>query len=253
LIISVAMITHKLTPWLYNGLTLDVGLLAPFFLVVILALAMDNSWLSGLLSRPAMVLLGDASYALYILHVPVRWLVERALALAGLNIPFSTMYAVYMPLMVLLSMAVFILIERPARDWLREHIGRMPMMLLDLVLIAAAVWASFALRLGARAEDFANAETLALRSAPILYFVALVAFRFYKGGGAAWKSLIPAVVLGALAMMGLMYLASESGWVELFSRSLLLLDAALTFLFILAARWLLRLWKPRARLAGEQA
>ena len=250
-LISLAMIGYKVSPRLYSGLTLDVGLLAPFFLVVILALAMDNSRLSGWLSGPAMVLLGDASYALYILHVPVRWLVERSLDLAGIAVAFPMMYAIYMPLMVLLSIGVFVFIERPARDWIREHMDRLPLILLDLGLIAAGIWAGFVLRLRAQVADFPLTETFALRTGLVLYFLALVAARSYRGYGVAWKSLVPAVAAGSLALTVLMYYAWKVGWVEAFPRVALLLGAALSLGLMLGSRYLLRLWRPRGQLAGE--
>jgi hypothetical protein len=50
-----------------------------------------------------------------------------------------------------------------------------------------------------------------------------------------------------------MYLAFVSGWVEGFPRTVLALNAALTFILILASRLLLRLRRPRAGFVEEQA
>src|SRR5687768_12205757 len=61
------------------GLQPMSGLLAPFFVLFISTLALDQTRLSKILSHRWLVALGETSFALYILHVPVIWLYERAL------------------------------------------------------------------------------------------------------------------------------------------------------------------------------
>ncbi len=252
-LVSLALMGRYLRPALFAGFSLDVGILAPLFLVIILTLALDTTRLSRWMSSPRLVLLGDASYALYILHVPVRWWIERGVAALGNPISFETMYYLYMPFMIALSVAVFVWIERPARDWLRLNMNKLPLMLMDILLVALAVWAGFALRLGGGQDSFQHARLYAFRTAPVLYFLALLAFRFYDQGRSPYLRLGLAAGAGTVALAAFMYFAWTAGWVEGFSRIILLLIAVLTFGLILGSRLLLRLWKPQVILAGKQA
>jgi peptidoglycan/LPS O-acetylase OafA/YrhL len=229
-------------PAWFGTFFLNNGLLAPFFLLIVLTLALDNTRISKLMSHPWLVLLGDASYALYILHVPVRWLFERGLALTGIALPYTTMYTIYLPIMIVLSVLTFIYIERPARDWLRQNMRKLPLILLDLVLIAGAVWVSFALALGGNVGSYARTETFATRIGLTVFFVALLIFRYYASG--SWRSLIFASALGSLTLAGFMILAASAGWVEGLPRAALLLTVTLIFVFIFSSRFLIRRWKP---------
>lgn len=93
-------------------------LLAPFG-VLILGFAWDGP-LTRLLSRPLPVLLGEASFALYMTHHMLFRLIDPLLAGlgAGIALPLAVLTA------VLVSVAVFLLFERPVRALLnRPFIG----------------------------------------------------------------------------------------------------------------------------------
>lgn len=53
------------------------GLIAPLFLSIIVLLALNKSWLSTVFSLPIFVLLGEASYSLYILQKPLHGIYEK--------------------------------------------------------------------------------------------------------------------------------------------------------------------------------
>jgi len=91
------------------------GLLAPIFGLVIWRLCF-SSRISAALSVPALLLLGEASYALYITHYPVMQFVQRYLASA----PVSVQFAIYVSCAVGISIAVFLVIERRARTLIRR-------------------------------------------------------------------------------------------------------------------------------------
>jgi len=240
--VSALLIGRKIAPAWFGNFFIDNGLLAPFFLIVVLTLALDDTKISKIMSHPWLVLLGDASYALYILHVPVRWLFERFLALTGSTMSYETMYSIYLPIMIVLSILVFIYIERPARDWLRQNMRKLPLILLDLVLIAGAVWMSFAVALGNHADSFARTQTFVLRIGLAVFFVALLIFRYYAS--ASWRSLVLATGLGSLALSGLLYIALRAQWVEGFPRVTMLLTVTLIFVSIFASRFVIRRWNP---------
>ncbi|MEP7136274.1 MAG: acyltransferase family protein [Chloroflexota bacterium] len=223
--------------------SLDTGLLAPFFLIIILALATDTTRLSRGLSHPWLVLLGNASYALYILHVPFRWILERFLADMGSTIPYNVMYLVYAPTSIVICVFVYKYIERPARDWLRTHTHVLPWILLDIILITTMTWLSFTLRLGAGISGFVRTQTFALRVGLVVFFLFMLIFRFYTTN--SWRSLAPAILSGTVVLAGFIYYASTKGWVENFSRSIVLLIPILIFSSIYLSRSLFRFLRPK--------
>ena len=237
-----ALIIRDLIPTFFRSFSLDVGLLAPFFLIIILTLASDTTRLSKALSHPWLVRLGDASYALYILHVPLRWLLERFLISIHTTMTYGFMFSFYVPAVVIISILVFVYIERPARDWLRQNFHKVPLILLDLVLIAGAVWVGFALLLGDNVSSFARTETFALRMGLTVFFLALLIFRYYASG--SWRSLVFATVLGSVLLAGFMYFARHAKWVEGFPRAALVLAVALIFVALFSSRLLIRRWRP---------
>ena len=52
------------------------GLLAPLFALLIYSLAEGKGWLARCLSLPFLVLLGEASYGIYILQIPVSYVLR---------------------------------------------------------------------------------------------------------------------------------------------------------------------------------
>ncbi|MEO6981742.1 MAG: acyltransferase [Edaphobacter sp.] len=91
------------------------GLLAPLFGLMILAFASGNRLISSLFSANWLVVLGEGSYALYLIHVPIgaifrRW-IERYDA---------PMFLVYVGVTVGLSVVILKCLETPARRWILE-------------------------------------------------------------------------------------------------------------------------------------
>jgi len=96
------------------------GLLSPVYAALIVSLARGGDPLSKLLSHPALVLLGESSYATYILHVPI------ALWLSHLLDPVH--HVVLLPLlfgitMLVLPVIVLLTFERPARTLIRSRLS----------------------------------------------------------------------------------------------------------------------------------
>jgi peptidoglycan/LPS O-acetylase OafA/YrhL len=91
-----------------------VGILSPIWAVLLIYLALDKSLLAVCLSAPPIVLLGEASYAVYLYQTPVR----RALD----TLPFSSMVtgALAFGVLIIASILSFIWFERPVRAMLRR-------------------------------------------------------------------------------------------------------------------------------------
>ena len=67
------------------------------------------------LSIPVFVLLGEASYSLYLIHIPV-WNAFIGLGGSGQSIG----YGIYILALVAASIVVYFVIERPFRWWIRH-------------------------------------------------------------------------------------------------------------------------------------
>jgi peptidoglycan/LPS O-acetylase OafA/YrhL len=98
---------------------LSHGVLAPIFGVIILALASGNRMLHSILSVEWLVVLGDASYALYLLHVPVSYIFRRFIE--NYQTPG---FIVYIAVTIGLSVISLKWFETPTRRWLLRHWSR---------------------------------------------------------------------------------------------------------------------------------
>jgi len=215
----------------------DSGIFAPLFLIMILAISLDQTRLSTLFRKPAFVLLGDASYSIYILHIPVRWILEQYVESHGtiLSRPYFFYYA-YFFITVGLSILAFKLIEAPSRTFLRDFFRRVfplpPLFLWDLLVISISVVSSFILRLGPSAVIRKNIY-LFLAALAILIFVRTIAFaitRLYaKVDQPAIlidiaKAVLWPVALGTMLGAALWFVLYRGGLLDSFSRSILLME-----------------------------
>lgn len=78
-----------------------------------------EDWLSRFLARPTLVLLGASSYALYLLHVSLIVMLSEFLS------PMLRLI-LQLPVLIAISVGVLILVEEPARRWLRFWLGERP-------------------------------------------------------------------------------------------------------------------------------
>jgi peptidoglycan/LPS O-acetylase OafA/YrhL len=99
------------------------GVFLPIYAVLVYSLAVGGGPLGRFLGWRPMLLLGEASYGLYLLHFPVFWWTEHVVAL----LPFGNVLlrSKFFPVLevfaaVSLSVVVYLLFERPARRFLRR-------------------------------------------------------------------------------------------------------------------------------------
>jgi peptidoglycan/LPS O-acetylase OafA/YrhL len=103
-------------------LLLHNGLLDPLFAFVLFEFAHDSGNLARALSWRPLLVLGEASYGLYIIHVPLRDFM-RALAARvdpSLGTFGASWFALYAVVAVIASLIMHTALEAPARDWLRQ-------------------------------------------------------------------------------------------------------------------------------------
>jgi len=89
--------------------------LRPLNAALLIGLALGGGALAGVLSARTIVYLGKASYAMYILHVPILWWFLRWK---------GTSPALYLALVIAVSAVIYAGFEEPANRWLRGRVHR---------------------------------------------------------------------------------------------------------------------------------
>ena len=98
------------------------GILAPLYAVLVLALACGVGPFAALLSTRILSLLGEASFALYLLHVALLVYVVKGLSAAHLSIDTTpALIIVYFVVAQAISILVLQRIEKPARNFIRAR------------------------------------------------------------------------------------------------------------------------------------
>jgi peptidoglycan/LPS O-acetylase OafA/YrhL len=125
-IASVAIVA--LATW--SGLHPDFGASyvesVPLFALLILAVASTPGPERGVLAARPLVLLGEASYALYMLHGPLHGYVLAAFNRIAPAASAWTVFGVYTIASLALAIASYHWLERPARSWIRARFGGAP-------------------------------------------------------------------------------------------------------------------------------
>jgi peptidoglycan/LPS O-acetylase OafA/YrhL len=112
--LMLALGSSLLRPWSY--LFFD-GLLAPIFMGIVWALSSARAMASRLLSMRWLVVLGESSYALYLIHDPLLHLFQH------FHLEKRPMlYPVYLALCIGLSVLSFFYFETPSRAWLLKRL-----------------------------------------------------------------------------------------------------------------------------------
>lgn len=84
------------------------------FIVLILCVAYSNNFITRILSLPILVLLGESSYALYLLQKPVAIAYTKYLS-GYFNLSKSHHFYVFLPILIVIAILTFYLIEKPGK------------------------------------------------------------------------------------------------------------------------------------------
>lgn len=108
----------------YLGFLVDYnnGLIAPVFLAIIVLLAVNTGWTKQLMSIPFLVLLGEASYSLYILQRPAYGIYDRVLG-HWLPLDANLHYYLFVILLTIASILSFKYMETPLRRLINSFYG----------------------------------------------------------------------------------------------------------------------------------
>lgn len=96
------------------------GLFVPIYGVLIWSAASGCGFFSGLLSHRWLVFLGNASYAVYILHQPIKFYV-LAMAERFEWEPSWQLLSVYLMVTLVVSIIAYLFVEEPSRKWITKR------------------------------------------------------------------------------------------------------------------------------------
>lgn len=99
-------------------------LYTPFFALIIITLAAGPTFATRFLSHPWIVRLGEASYALYILHAIPRGLIPLILPPNASRATTALLSLLAIAGSIAVSLLVYAVVETPARRWLRGSRAR---------------------------------------------------------------------------------------------------------------------------------
>ena len=109
----------EITAFLGFEIALTNGLLAPLFLLVIVLLSLNNGFIARVFSFKGLVLLGEASFSMYILQRPIYGIYQRIL-LPRLDISETAHFYLYLALLIIISILSYKLFETPLRKLIRS-------------------------------------------------------------------------------------------------------------------------------------
>lgn len=97
------------------------GLMAVFFIPLIYLVSCNNGFLTKLFSLKPMEYLGEVSYAIYITHIPVLYILRKILKSGKYNLNSDEIFYLYIPFLILVSILFYQLIEKPLRHYLKSR------------------------------------------------------------------------------------------------------------------------------------
>ncbi|UOG90669.1 MAG: acyltransferase [Candidatus Thiothrix sulfatifontis] len=123
-LIIVLLITRQ-TMMDASGIAFDYtnGLIAPLFLLFIVLLALNTGKISQYLQCKWLVLLGEASFSLYILQKPLHGIYEKLMP-AGIDPHGALHFYVFTVLLTVGALCSYWFFEAPARRWINNFINR---------------------------------------------------------------------------------------------------------------------------------
>jgi peptidoglycan/LPS O-acetylase OafA/YrhL len=97
--------------------------LRPLNVLVLTGLALGGGLPVQALSARACVFLGQASYSIYILHIPLLWWYKRFWLYTSGILPQTASAAIYFGVVILVSSAAYLKVEVPANRRIRDWVG----------------------------------------------------------------------------------------------------------------------------------
>jgi peptidoglycan/LPS O-acetylase OafA/YrhL len=96
------------------------GLIAPFFLLFIVLLSLQKGVITRILSNSWLVLLGEASFSLYILQKPLHGLYDKLIA-NRIALPEVLHFYIFLTLLIIISILSYRYFETPMRKFINSR------------------------------------------------------------------------------------------------------------------------------------
>ncbi len=115
LIFLLILLSLMFVPLFYHN-----GLMALLFVPAILLISGNNGKITKLFSMKPLEYLGEISYAVYITHIPVLYLLREFLKVQGYQFNSNIVFAIYVIVILITSALFYQCIEKPMRNLLRK-------------------------------------------------------------------------------------------------------------------------------------
>ncbi|MDN3695222.1 acyltransferase [Chryseobacterium tructae] len=113
IIFGLILLSLIFLPWFYHN-----GLMALLFIPLIVLISKNNGVLTKVFSLKPLEYLGEASYAVYITHIPVLYILREVVG--KYNFSIDTVFGIYIIVVILTSILFYQCIEKPLRDYLKK-------------------------------------------------------------------------------------------------------------------------------------
>lgn len=96
------------------------GLMAVFFIPLIFLISRNTGKLTKIFSWKPLEYSGEISYAMYIVHIPVLYILRAALISAKYDFSNDLIFLIYIPVLILMSALLYEAVEKPLRNILKS-------------------------------------------------------------------------------------------------------------------------------------
>jgi len=110
---AIFLIDNPLIKYVHNGL------LAPVFFLIIIGLSLDKSLLTKVLSENSFVLLGNASYSIYILQWPIFIIFTKLVNKSSLN---GIYFYIYLISLIIISIIIYLFFEKNMKQFILKKL-----------------------------------------------------------------------------------------------------------------------------------
>ncbi|AZA66834.1 acyltransferase [Chryseobacterium carnipullorum] len=115
LIFTAIMLALIFIPLFYHN-----GLMALLFIPLIILISRNNGVVTQLFSLKPLEYLGEASYAVYITHIPILYILREFLKWQKYTLDINSIFWIYLIFLILTSLLFYQFVEKPLRDYLKK-------------------------------------------------------------------------------------------------------------------------------------
>lgn len=115
LVFAGVMLSLIFVPLFYHN-----GLMAVLFIPLILLISWNNGRVTKILSLKPLEYLGEVSYAVYITHIPILYILREILKQQDYQFDINSVFWIYLAVLIMVSMLFYQFVEKPLRDLIKK-------------------------------------------------------------------------------------------------------------------------------------